>query len=122
MFAFLARFIGLWFWAGAVVAAIYDGTKSLAASEFVATPLGTTWYALHAESLGAVQIGIERHFADFLFNTFGTYGAEFAYFLWNPVFQSILLAPSWLVLGLIGLFFLWLGRAKSQPTRIAAYA
>lgn len=122
MFGFLARFIGLWFWAGAVVAAIYDGTKSLAASEFVTTPLGVTWFALHGESLNGLQVVIERHFADFLFNNIGEFAADFAYFLWNPVIQQMLLAPTWAVLGLFGLFFLWLGRSKHQPTRIMAHA
>lgn len=122
MLGFLARFIGLWFWAGAVVAAIYDGTKSLAVSEFVTTPLGTTWYSLHGASLNGLQVIIERHLADFMFNTFGESAADFAYYLWDPVLQSVLLTPSWAVLGFLGLLFLWFGRAKPQPRRILALA
>jgi len=114
MFGFLARFVGLWFWAGAVVAAVYDGTKSLAASEFVTTPLGQTWYALHPTSLNGLQVVIERHLADFLFENVGATAADFAYALWDPVMQKILLTPTWAVLGLIGLLFLWLGRHRHR--------
>jgi hypothetical protein len=120
MFGFIARFVGLWLWAGAVVAAVYDGTKSLAVSEFVWTPLGQTWYALHPQSLNGLQVVIERHFAEFLFTSLGAWAAEIAYFLWDPLTQSLLLAPTWSVLGVLGLFFLWVGRKKMPHSRIAA--
>ena len=123
MLRFFARFIGLWIWAGAVVAAVYDGTRSLAASEFVFTPLGRTWYALHPDSLNGLQVAIERHLAEYLYAQVGPWAADFAYFLWNPVMQSILLAPTWLVLGVIGLFFLFIGRQKQQRlSRVPAHA
>ena len=98
MIGFFVRFIGLWIWAGAVVAAIYDGTKSLAASEFVMTPLGQTWYALHPNSLNGLQVFIERHMAEFLFTNVGDWAGELGLKLWYPVMQDyVLLAPTWAV-------------------------
>lgn len=122
MFGFVERFIGLWLWAGAVAAAVYDGTKSLAANEFVVTPLGQTWYALHPQSLNGLQVVVERHFADFLFSTLGAWAADVAYFLWDPLLQSALQLPTWLALGVLGIAFLWAGRNSARPARRLAYA
>ncbi len=122
MLSFVARFLGLWFWAGAVVAAIYDGTKSLAATHLVTTPLGETWFALHPASLNGLQVAIERHLADFLANTLGGAFADIGYTLWNPVIQTVLQSPSWLVFGVLGLVFLWAGRKRERTRRVSVPA
>ena len=46
MIGFLARFIGLWMIAGALVALVIDGTKTIAASTLTVTPLGQSWYSI----------------------------------------------------------------------------
>jgi hypothetical protein len=46
MFRFLARFLGFWLVAAALVAAVVDGAKSIAASAFVTTPLAEAWAAV----------------------------------------------------------------------------
>ncbi len=43
MLRFLARFLGYWLVAAALVAVVVDGAKSIAASAFVTTPLADTW-------------------------------------------------------------------------------
>ena len=43
MLRFLSRFLGYWLLAAALVAAIVDGAKSIAASAVVLTPIAETW-------------------------------------------------------------------------------
>ncbi len=97
MIRFLFRFIGFWFLAGAFVALVYDGTKSIAGNAVFITKLGETWNAIHSTSLQLLQPAIERHVAEWL---------------WDPVALTILTAPTWLVLGIIGAILALLGRKK----------
>lgn len=78
MFRFLARFIGLWLVAGALIALVVDGAKSIAAGSIVTTPLGQLWYDLDPASLNTAQAAIERHVHPGL---------------WDPVILAVLLAP-----------------------------
>ena len=48
MLRFLSRFLGFWLVAAALVAAIVDGAKSIAASAFVTTSLGEVWATIAA--------------------------------------------------------------------------
>ena len=55
MIAFIARFIGLWMIAGALVALVIDGTKTIAASTLTVTPLGQSWYSISPSTLMSAQ-------------------------------------------------------------------
>jgi hypothetical protein len=46
MLRLFLRFVGFWLVAAALVAAVVDGARSIAASAFVVTPLAETWVAL----------------------------------------------------------------------------
>jgi hypothetical protein len=46
MVRFALRFLGIWLFAAAIVMAVVDGAKSLAASSVVTTPVGEAWAAL----------------------------------------------------------------------------
>jgi hypothetical protein len=46
MLRFLSRLVGYWLVAGALVAAVVDGAKSIAASALVTTPLSESWATL----------------------------------------------------------------------------
>jgi len=48
MFRFLARFLGIWLIAAALVMAVVDGARSIAASRLVLTPLSETSASLAA--------------------------------------------------------------------------
>ena len=99
MIRFLLRFIGLWILAAAFLLLIYDGTKSIAGKKVILTPFGEMWNAVHSTSLQLLQPAIERHVAGWL---------------WDPVALSVLTAPAWLVLGIIGIVLIVLGR-KQKP-------
>ena len=105
MFSFVFRVTGLWLVAVAVVAAAIDGTRTIAASKLILTPLGQHWYQFAPQSLNAAQAGVQRHVSPLL---------------WDPVIQSILLLPTWLVAGLLGALFVWIGsRRRRRRIRLA---
>jgi hypothetical protein len=93
----LLRFIGLLVLAVAFVALIRDGTRTIAGNTVAVTKLGKDWYDIHPNSLLLLQPAIERHVAEWL---------------WNPVTQTILEQPTWLVFGVIGALLVLLGRKK----------
>lgn len=99
MLRFLSRFLGLWLMAGALIALVVDAAKTIAAGEIVTTPLGLLWHTLSPATLNGAQAGIQRHV--------GT-------FLWDPVIQSILVAPTFVVCGVLGALLLFAGRGKRE--------
>jgi hypothetical protein len=77
----LLRIVGVWFLLLAMVAAVIDATKSLAAGgAWVFTPLGQQWATLNPDSLATAKSWVETHA--------GT-------FMWNPMITEILNAPTW---------------------------
>ena len=97
MIRFVLRYLGLWILAAAFVWIVIDGTKSIAGNGISFTQLGQTWYDLNPNSLQLLQPAIERHVA---------------VWLWNPVIQTVLEQPTWLVLGVLGAVLILLGRKK----------
>src|SRR5262249_57284658 len=85
MIRFLFRFLGFLFLAGGFIALVYDGTKSIAGSAFVYTPLGQIWTNIHSKSLQLLQRAIVRHVAQWL---------------GDPGVLNILTAPGWLLFGI----------------------
>ena len=107
MLRFLSRFLGFWLIAAALVAAIVDGAKSIAASAVVLTPL--------AESLAMI-------------GAFGpadpAAGAASAPPPWpiDIVLASLLNAPTVAVLAAPGLFFLIAGAKRRRAQFGREYA
>lgn len=93
----LFRFLGLVFLAAGFIFAIYDGTKSIADKTFHITKLGQTWSDIHQNSLLALKPLIEQ---------------KVGAWLWNPVMQTILEQPTWVILGILGMILILLGRKK----------
>jgi hypothetical protein len=93
----LVRLLGLIVLAAALGLAGYDTRSSFADGAIHTTKFGDVWFALHPNSLLLLQPAIERHVA---------------VWLWDPVMLSILTAPTWLVLGVIGIILILLGRKK----------
>jgi hypothetical protein len=99
MIRFLLRFLGLWILAAAFVALVIDGTRSIAANAPQITKLAKTWYDISPNSLVLLQPAVERHVGRWL---------------WNPVIQTVLERPTWLVLGVLGAILVVLGRKKKK--------
>ncbi|SHF67431.1 hypothetical protein SAMN02745157_2715 [Kaistia soli DSM 19436] len=91
MLRLFVRLGGLFALAGAVIALVVDGTKSIAASALVLTPLSEAWLAVNSVSLGRAESFIEGHLGRFA---------------WEPLATALLGLPVWLVFGAIGALLL----------------
>ena len=91
----ILRIAGTWLIGLALVLAVVDGTKSLAANALVFTPLAVLWTQLHQPSLDAVRLFFDsRFFADLL----------------DAALAAILAYPAFAVFGLPGIVLALLGR------------
>lgn len=97
MIRFLLRSIGLVCLAAAFILAIYDGTKSIAGNRLYLTSLQTVWELINAASLAKLRPLVEPYAGGLL---------------WDPITVTILGAPAWSVLGILGILFVLLGRRK----------
>jgi hypothetical protein len=98
MFKFLFRFTGLWLLAGAFVAFVIDGARSIAASRMVFMPLLEAWSAVSTGSIEVMQRGIEQNLSPWI---------------WESLAMPLLKSPLWLVLGVLGCLFLLIGRRRT---------
>jgi len=101
LIGFLARFVGLWLIAGALVAVVIDGAKTIGASELTVTPLGQAWFTLSPSTLMAAQTFVQQKVEAYI-----------GHWLWDPIIQWILILPSWAVLGTLGTALAYLGRKR----------
>ena len=97
MIRFLFRFLGLICLAAAFILVIYDGTKSIAVNSLYLTSVRALWDLINAGSLAQLKPQIQSYANGVL---------------WDPVMLSLLAAPSWSVLGILGIIFVLLGRKK----------
>ncbi len=104
MFRFLFRFVGLWLLAGAFVALVIDGTRSITAGRIVVMPLAEAWVALHPTSVEWLRTTFER---------------DMPGWLWDSVMVYVLFAPLWAVLGMLGLVLVFVGR---RPQKLIGYS
>ena len=100
MFRFLFRFVGLWLLAGAFVALVIDGTRSITAGRIVIMPLAEAWLALHPSSIERLKQTVER---------------DLPAWFWDQALVYVLYAPLWAVLAAIGLFLVFIGRRRQKP-------
>ena len=99
MIRFLLRFVGLILLAAAFILVVYDGTKSIAGNGLSLTTVQALWELINPASLAALKPMIEPYARGLL---------------WDPLAVSLLAAPAWSLLGVIGILLLFLGR-KRRP-------
>jgi hypothetical protein len=93
MIRFLFRFIGLWLLAGAFVALVIDGTRSVSASRFIAASVRDIWSLLDPAGLAAAQ-------------------KSFAGAVSERTLELFLGTPFFIFLALGGALFLLIGRRR----------
>jgi hypothetical protein len=106
MLAFFSTLLGFALIAAGLVAAVVDGTRSIAAAQLTVSPLGQTWFSLHRGSLTGFQAMVRQSIEP----TVGTW-------VWDPVIQSVLSMPTWLVLAALGAIFVWLAQPRRRRHR-----
>ena len=97
MIRFLLRTLGLLFLAAGFVFLVYDGTRSIAASQLVYTRVDEVWSLVHATSLQQLQPWIESHAPPWV---------------WDPVVTNVLSAPAVVALAIAGTLLIPLGRRR----------
>lgn len=102
MVRFLFRFTGLWLVAGAFVALVIDGTRSVSASRFIFAPVRDIWTMVDAATLKMAQ------------EKAGPGG------LAAQLLEGLLAMPFFVLLALLGFLFLLIGRRKRE--RVIGYS
>jgi len=97
MIRFLFRFIGVLCLAAAFILLIYDGTKSIAANNLYFTSVQSLWELINATSLAEMKPQIQAYANGVL---------------WDPLMLTLLAAPSWSVIGILGVLCVLVGRKK----------
>jgi hypothetical protein len=105
MLRFASRFLGFWLVAAAVVAAVVDGAKSIAASALVTTSVGEAWTVIASVAAGDS----------------GAVPLSPPWPLDLPL-QWLLAAPAVVVLGALGAAFLILGAKRRPPSLSREFA
>ena len=97
MIRFLFRSIGFLALAAAFCLLIIDGVRSIADTKLRISDVQSIWNDVNAASLQSLKPLV-----------IGKIGA----FAWDPIFTGFLSAPSWAVLGFLGIVLILLGRKK----------
>jgi hypothetical protein len=98
MIRFLFRLLATVMLAIAVVMAVLDATRTVAAGTLVLTPLGSSWLALSPDTIGKAQAAIEAiHPA-----------------LWDPLTLSVLELPGFAVFTVLALLLYAIGRKPAR--------
>ncbi len=95
----LLRIIGYLLLFLAIAALGAEILMSVQAGEWVSLAVGDVWAEVDRESIGLVQVGLERYVHPYLF---------------DPILLTILLWPAWLVAGVPALVILLLARRRRQ--------
>lgn len=97
-FRLLVRWLGAFIAGLALIMVLYEGWQLVAGGRSELSKVGDVWYAVNPTSLQLLQPAIERHIEP-----------RVGQWLWDPVMLTILTAPAWLVLGIIGAVLILIG-------------
>jgi hypothetical protein len=114
MFVFVLRFLGLALIAAMLAAMVVDATKSIAASSLTITSLGQWWFTLDRGSLDQLRQFIQRSIDPYVGG-----------WVWDPLVQTLLSLPTWLVFGAPGAVLIMLApsaRRRRYTTRFSSRA
>jgi hypothetical protein len=98
MLAFF-RFLAGTFLLIAVIAAVYDGTRSLAAGSLAITSLLEHWSRIAPGLLASAQSGVGRALHPLV---------------WDMGLGRLLLAPAWAAFAVLGVLFAYAGRRRRR--------
>ena len=83
----------------AVIAIVFDGTRSLAAHTLLLTSLGENWAKIAPATLNAARNAVQRYTHPLV---------------WDLGIRKLLLLPSWVVFGVLGVVVAYVGRQRRR--------
>jgi hypothetical protein len=98
MIRFLFRFLATVSLAVAVVMAVLDATRTIAAGDWVMTPLGSSWISVSPDTLEKAQAAVRALLPA----------------LWDPVTLAVLKLPGFAVFGVLALLLYVAGRKPAR--------
>jgi hypothetical protein len=98
MFSFLTRTLGLWIFAGAIVAIVVDGMRSIAASRIMLTSVMAAWQQLAPSTIAGAEAAVRKLHP----------------LLWTGPVTWLLAVPAFAVLAVLGLFLMMLGTRRRR--------
>jgi hypothetical protein len=99
--AMLLRFFGYICLCIALAAAAFDGTRMIADKvDLASTALIEHWQMIDAQSLATVQGAVE----------------QLNPYVWSPLLMTVLVLPTWMVAGCLGIFLYMAGYRRPRPT------
>jgi len=94
------RLLGSWFLIAAMIAIVFDGTKSMGNPDhWVITSFADHWRNLHPGSFEALMIATESGLHPLV---------------WDPLLVGIMALPGWIFTGGIGVLLFYLGRKRTR--------
>lgn len=104
MFRALFRLLSMIALSIAVIMAVIDATRSVAAETLVMTPLISSWRDVAPSLLEGLEQSMTRSLPPFL---------------WDPVMTTILSQPGFAIFTVLALLFAMIGRRPAAPRRFA---
>lgn len=99
MIRFVFRVLGMAALSIAVILAVLDGARTVAASKLVLTPLGTSWFSVSPDTLNGTQAAVQRYLHPAI---------------WDPFMIWILNQPGALVMAILAAIFYMLGNKRRR--------
>ncbi len=99
MIRFIFRVLATFSLAVAVIMAVLDATRSIAADMIVITPLSESWRAVSPQTYDAAEAAV---------------GEVLAPYMWDPVTLTLLSAPGFAVFLVLALIFYTIGRRPER--------
>jgi hypothetical protein len=105
MIRFLLRFLATIALAVSVIMAVLDATRTIAAGDWVMTPLGASWLAVSPTTLESAQKAVESWLHPVL---------------WDPLALFVLKSPGFIVFAVVAFLLYALGRTPRR--RLSPFA
>ena len=99
MIRFIFRFLALVALVIAIILAVLDGARSVAAARIVLTPLGTSWYQVSPDTLNGMQAAIQRNVHPSI---------------WDPFIVWVLTQPGAAVMAILSAILYMIGHRRRR--------
>jgi hypothetical protein len=100
----LFRLLSMIALAVAVIMAVLDATRSIAAETLVLTPLASSWASVSPSTLESLRQSMTQSLPPIL---------------WDPIMKTLLAQPGFVIFAALALLLAMIGRRPAAPSRFA---